>query len=271
MDYHMSEAEAMETFSADPFSSLLDDDIPQDIFDDIMNDLYSGNGGSNMNSLSSEDSGRSSSSFDDTFPQSDSFWGQSAANQNATIKLEPESVVVSRMSPTVTAIVSQNVAPTPQPIFVQAPVVPKSAPSPQVLVSQPKNILIKQEPRPSIFVKQETPPTTQQIVTLQSIGGNLFMTGAPTDQTPVRTIVNGSTGIITKIPIVPMPRIISPPANVPPSPVVAIAAPKAPPPTSSAAQRPSTKEIKKTGHNIIERRYRTSIVSRVIAHAHRFT
>lgn len=267
MDFQLSDAEAMETFNGDPFNSLLDDDIPQDIFDDIMNDLYSGN--SNMNSLSSEDSGRSSSSFDDTFAQSDSMWNQSTPNLPPTIKMEPDqSNIVSQSNSNAHTIVTQNMPLTnAQSIFVQTtPIVPKhSLSSSQLLVSQPQNILIKQEPRQSIFVKQESPSNTQQIVTLQNIGGNLYMTGAPVDQTPVHTIVNGSTGIITKIPIVPLPRIISQPTNVTRNSAVSVATPKVTLPSlNTTAQRSSMKETKKTGHNIIERRYRTSIVSEII-------
>lgn len=255
----MNDTDAMETFSADPFSSLLDDDIPQDIFDDIMNDLHFGN--SNMNSLSSEDSGRSSSSFDDTFAQADSMWNQQTVQQNQKIKMEPEMNVVHQLATNGHSIVTQSMPSTAQPILVQAPVIPKSTPSPQLLVSQPTNIVIKQEQRPNIFVKQESPPNTQQIVTLQNIGGNLYMTGGSVDQTPVHTVVNGSTGIITKIPIVPLPRIISQP-TVPTTSVLSIATPKATMPAiNTTAQKSSVKESKKTGHNIIERRYRTSIVS----------
>lgn len=259
MEFSLNAPDAMETFNVDPFSNLLDDDdIPQDIFDDIMNDVNFG--GIDMNSLSSEDSGRSSSSYDDTCSSNriDSYMDSMSSSMNSFIKTEPETIQMHPTIPTNVAMAQANTATTiAQPILVKPTAIQQNSSPSQLIISQPANILIKQEP--NIVVKQESPPNTtqQQIVTLQNIGGNFFMTGTTAiDQTPLRTIVNGSTGILTKIPIVPVNRLVQQPniKTSSPSPVVLT-------PPHQTMHKSTMKESKKTGHNIIERRYRTSIVS----------
>lgn len=228
--------EVFNSFSGDIFNNFLDEEIPQDIFDDIMNDVNFNAMGFDMNSLSSEDSGQSSSSFDDQMVSSaDGFFDQSMmeVNTNCEIKDEP---VYSPPQPQPQENVMLSAIPS-QPILIQPSAFQSIQQPQQHLILQQPSIVVKHE---SLKVQQVQP--AQQILTLQNIGGNLFtaVTQPTTTTTPVHTIVNGTAGILTKIPIVPVTR---------------IQAAQPTPPKSTP------KDKKKSGHNIIERRYRTSIVS----------
>lgn len=279
----------------DPFGNLLDEEIPQDIFDEIMNDVNFNAMGFGVDSLSSEDSGRSSSSYDDTInnkmdtfttvptvvtespqfmtaasvvikeePKSpNSFYCSSPesnhANQNvvttASIKANNTSPPPSQPQPL--AAKPQTSLPIAQPMFTVKPTFAQIH-QPQILLSQPK-ILVKQEP---IQIQQQT--TRPQILTLQNIGGQLYTTvSTASNQTPVHTIVNGTTGILTKIPIVPMQQTVTTQNKIAVA-TVALQQTTTLQQTNSMALAKTTKASKKSGHNIIERRYRTSIVIIII-------
>lgn len=237
--------------SGEIFTNFLDEEIPQDIFDDIMNDVNFNAIGFDMNSLSSEDSGQSSSSGDDQMSgdqvSMDTFINQSMLELRE-IKDEPL-YSPSQLQPQDNVMLSSSGNLPTHPILIQQATFAGVQQPQQHLILQQPNIVVKREPLKVQQVQQvqQVQPAPQQIITLQSIGGNLFTT-VPTmaTNTPVHTIVNGTAGILTKIPIVPVTRIQ--PANPPPP----------PPPKSSA------KDKKKSGHNVIERRYRTSIVSVLI-------
>lgn len=241
--------EDFTNFNDDAIGNFLDEEFPQELFDDLMNNMPGM--GFDMNSLSSDDSGRSSSSYDDIASNR-----LDAMNDQTSMDVSHfDGFIKEEKVNTKTDMTNNNVIPNvrvtpplsqPQPIFVQ-----QAFQQPQqVILSQP-NIVVKQEP-----LKMQIPSSHQQILTLQNIGGNLFTTVTTTasaasvpNQTPVHTIVNGTAGILTKIPIVPVTRIMSQ------SPTATI---NVSPPT---APKTTPKESKKSGHNIIERRYRTSIVS----------
>lgn len=282
----------------DPFGNLLDDEIPQDIFDEIMNDVNFNAMGFDVNSLSSEDSGRSSSSYDDTINRMDTFngmetlktfpvvFGDDAKVPTATempqtiapiIKQEP--MIIKQESPTIKQepqspkhllcettnnhgnrkANTKSTVPMTQPMFT---VKQTFAPihQPQLVLSQPK-ILVKQEP---IQMSQQT--TRPQILTLQNIGGQFYTTVSTTNQAPMH-IMNGATGILTKIPLVPvMPQTAATQNKISVA-TVALQQTKSTPTTTVAVAKP-TKASKKSGHNIIERRYRTSIVSKTKTISH---
>lgn len=222
--------------SGEIFNNFLDDEIPQDIFDDIMNDVNFNPIGFDMNSLSSEDSGRSSSSYDDRVVGSgDGFFDQPMHDVSiSSCEVKDEPVYSPVQQPENVQILSTIQS---QPILIQQPFQTIQQPQQHLILQQP-NIMVKHEPLKIQQVQTGQP----QILTLQSIGGNLFtaVTQPTTTTAPVHTIMNGTTGILTKIPIVPVTRVQT---------------------THVASAKPSVKDKKKSGHNIIERRYRTSIVS----------
>lgn len=225
--------EVFSSFNGEMFNNFLDEEIPQDIFDDIMNDVNFNAIGFDMNSISSEDSGRSSSSYEDQLLGSaDGFFDQPMPETNTVSREIKEERVYTPPQPTENVVVSTIQS---QPILIQQSFQNIQQPQQHLILQQP-NIVVKHEP----IKVQQVQPGQQQILTLQNIGGNLFttVTQAPAP-TPVHTIVNGTTGILTKIPIVPMTRIQT---------------------SSGSISKPTSKEKKKSGHNIIERRYRTSIV-----------
>lgn len=262
--------ESFNHFNNDPFCNLLDEEIPQNIFDELMNDVNCNALGFDMNSMSSEDSGRSSSSYDDLGSRLDTYSDQAMLEvpqiKTESIKQEhlddepksPNFVCspnsVSKMSPinvtNESVEVSHAISATQQ-TFTQI------QQQPQFVLSQPK-IVVKQE-----TIKFHTQPNAQQqIFTLQSIGGQQFVV-TNANQTPVHTIVNGTTGILTKIPVVPVTSIIQQPVATPKTTMTTVALQPTKvtvKPTALATVAAACKPSKKSGHNIIERRYRTSIV-----------
>lgn len=257
--------EPFNHFNHEPFGNLLDDEIPQDIFDDIMKDVNLNAMGFDVNSLSSEDSGRSSSSYDDLGSRFDTYVDQPMLDmqqiksenfKEESMKEEPKSPLNSSNFPndSNTMMNVQNIViPNDQSIKISHPIITTQqtfaqVQQPHFVLTQPK-IVVKQEP-----IKFHTSANQQQILTLQNIGGKLYTTVNPA---PVQ-IVSGATGILTKIPIVSniMPR--SNPIQKTQTrtvPTVSLQTTQ----KSSALVAPS-KSNKKSGHNIIERRYRTSIV-----------
>lgn len=272
MDFIRNDEEAFDSFGGDPFANLLDDEIAKDILDDIMNDANFNGIGFDMNSLSSEDSGRSSSSYEDmTSMRTDGFSDQSNFEISPMNGIVNDSVDIIKEEPMISASPETKfhittplpatipTTTTTQPIFIRQSIpanmqqMHTTQSSQKHFILQPSNILVKQEP---IKIQQTS---HQHILTLQDVGGNLFTTVPTTtraDHTPVHTIVNGTTGILTKIPIVPVTRILTT-TNSTPTPT------PAPTPTPTViTKKPNMKDTKKSGHNIIERRYRTSIVSK---------
>lgn len=308
--------ESFGHFNNDPFCNLLDEEIPQNIFDELMNDVNYQALGFDMNSVSSEDSGRSSSSYDlgprlefgdqamIEVPQitPDSIKSESSEDDpmaymcttnSPPIKMVASPVApaaaVATASPTVVTATAAAVAGNvqcadriiSQPILTTQPTISQiqQQQQPQFILSQPQKIVVKQEPI-TFHTQQNVQPHQQhqQIFTLQSIGGQQFVV-TNANQTPVHTIVNGATGILTKIPVVPVTSIIQQPITATPKkttlapttvalqPTKVTVKPNTPPTTTAltataaaAASHVSTKPSKKSGHNIIERRYRTSIV-----------
>lgn len=257
--------ESFSHFNNDPFCNLLDEEIPQNIFDELMNDVNCNALGFDMNSVSSEDSGRSSSSYDDLGSRLDTFSDQ-AMLEVPQIKMESikqEHLDDEPKSPNF--LCATNIAPKISPINVTDSI-EVSRPiqaftqvqqQPQFVLSQPK-IVVKQEP-----VKFHTQSNSQQIFTLQSIGGRQFVV-TNANQTPVHTIVNGTTGILTKIPVVPVTNIIQQSVATPKTTTmtnVALQPTKVTVKPTTMSVTAATKPSKKSGHNIIERRYRTSIVN----------
>lgn len=264
----------------------LGDEIPQNLLNDFMSDMNLF-GDIDVNSLSSslsEDSGRSSSPCDDVhmkmYPSSEMDTKSFGDYMNYDDKSGIEALIVSAPSPSCSPQIKQEhfIHSTP-PILTPPPTVsPLMATHTQpICVPQPTRLSSIQSmstpmmiPQPKILVKQEqlAVAAPQQILTIRNIGGNFFMTdstAAAVNQTPIHTIVNGTPGILTKIPIVPVTRIMTEPAKTPPKPSV-------PSLRHAAIERKSTaKDTKKTGHNIIERRYRTSIVSINASHVFFFS
>lgn len=255
----------------------LGDEIPQNLLNDFMSDMNLF-GDIDVNSLSSslsEDSGRSSSPCDDVhmkmYPSNEVDTKPFSDYMNYDDKSEIEAVIASSPSPSCSPQIKQEhfIHSTP-PIQITPP--PTASPlmtlhTNPICVPQPTRLTSIQPmstpmmiPQPKILVKQEQMAVApaQQILTIRNIGGNFFMTDSTTaavNQTPIHTIVNGTPGILTKIPIVPVTRIMTESTKTPPKPSV-------PPLRHTTIERKSsTKDTKKTGHNIIERRYRTSIVS----------
>lgn len=255
--------ESFGHFNNDPFCNLLDEEIPQNIFDELMNDVNCSALGFDMNSVSSEDSGRSSSSYDDLGSRIDTFTDQAMTEmpQIKTEIIKHEEVDDDPKSPsnfmvgiknqpnqnTIKVMTSEPVEKA-QPVYAMQQTYTQIQ-QPQFVLSQPK-IVVKQEP-----IKIHTQSSTQQIFTLQSIDGQQFVV-TNANQTPVHTIVNGTTGIL-KIPIVPVTTITTTQKTAP-MPTIALQ------PSKQTTVKPNiiapVKPSKKFGHNIIERRYRTSIV-----------
>lgn len=252
--------ESFGHFNNDPFCNLLDEEIPQNIFDELMNDVNCSALGFDMNSVSSEDSGRSSSSYDDLGSRIDTFTDQAMTEmpQIKTEIIKHEEVDDDPKSPSnfIVGIKNQPIQNTikvmttepvekAQPVYAMQQTYTQIQ-QPQFVLSQPK-IVVKQEP-----IKIHTQSSTQQIFTLQSIDGQQFVV-TNANQTPVHTIVNGTTGIL-KIPIVP----VCTTQKTAPMPTIALQ------PSKQTTVKPNiiapVKPSKKSGHNIIERRYRTSIV-----------
>lgn len=261
--------ESFSHFNNDPFSNLLDEEIPQNIFDELMNDVNCNALGFDMNSMSSEDSGRSSSSYDDLGSRLDTFNDQAMLEvpQIKTEPIQPEHVDDERKSPeflcsnkTVATTYNTNtINVTTKPIEVKSPVFTTQQTftqiqqQPQFVLSQPK-IVVKQEP-----IKFHTQSNAQQIFTLQSINGQQFVV-TNANQTPVHTIVNGTTGILTKIPVVPVTGIIQQQPVATPKPTTMTTLGLQQTRLTAKPSASTAKTNKKSGHNIIERRYRTSIV-----------
>lgn len=265
--------ESFNHFNNDPFCNLLDEEIPQNIFDELMNDVNCNALGFDMNSVSSEDSGRSSSSYDDLGSRSDTFGDQAMLEvpQIKTEIIKQESCDDEPKSPNFMSTMTNpkkldTINVTTKPIEVTRPVFATQQTftqiqQPQFVLSQPK-IVVKQEP-----IKFHTQSNAQQIFTLQTVGGQQFVV-TNANQTPVHTIVNGTTGILTKIPVVPVTSIIQQPIATPKTtatttvalqPTKVTVKPTTPMSIATVAAA-SGKPSKKSGHNIIERRYRTSIV-----------
>lgn len=265
--------ESFSHFNNDPFANLLDEEIPQNIFDELMNDVNCNALGFDMNSVSSEDSGRSSSSYDDLGSRLDTFNDQTIMevshikteiikqeNVDDELKPPPTNNLITNIkpissNPSAINVTNQSID-VSQPIFATQQTFTQIQ-QPQFVLSQPK-IVVKQEP-----IKFHTQSNAQQIFTLQTINGQQFVV-TNANQTPVHTIVNGTTGILTKIPIMPVTSIIQ--QQQP------IVTPKTTNVTTVPLQstkitvkpktiQATTKPSKKSGHNIIERRYRTSIVN----------
>lgn len=273
---------AFENF--DDAIKWLGDEIPQNVLNDFMSDMNLF-GAIDVNSLSSspsEDSGRSSSPCDDVmmkmYPQNETdmypYSDYMHYDDKSGIKTLNAS---SSPSPSISPpqIKKENlIYPTP-PIQIPSPSLSPSAPathSNPICIPQPtatpfSSVQTISTPmmisQPKIVVKQEQTPLApaQQILTIRNIGGNFFMTdsaaAATVSQTPIHTIVNGTPGILTKIPIVPVTRIMTEPTTT-----TATPKPSMPSLSSSMERKSISKDTKKTGHNIIERRYRTSIVSK---------
>lgn len=258
--------EPFNHFNHEPFGNLLDEEIPQDIFDDIMKDVNFDAMGFDVNSLSSEDSGRSSSSYDDLGPRFDTYVDEPMLDmqQIKTENIKEESIEDEPKSPSNNSNFSNDsntminvrnvVIPNDQTIKISQPIITTQqtfaqVQQPQFVLSQPK-IVVKQEP-----IKFHTSSNQQQILTLQNIGGKLYTTVNPA---PVQ-IVNGATGILTKIPIVPVSNIIPQSKTIQKTQTTVSTVSLQTTPKSRTLVAPS-KSNKKSGHNIIERRYRTSIV-----------
>lgn len=254
----------------------LGDEIPQNLLNDFMSDMNLF-GDIDVNSLSSslsEDSGRSSSPCDDVhmkmYPSSEMDQKPFGDYMNYDDKCEIEALTASPPSPSCSPQMKQehlihSTTPIPTPPPTVSPLM--AAHTNHICVPQPTRLTNIQPmstpmmiPPPKIVVKQEQMPVApaQQILTIRNIGGNFFMTdstASAVNQTPIHTIVNGTPGILTKIPIVPVTRIMTEPTKTTPKPSVPSLR------HTTIERKSSTKDTKKTGHNIIERRYRTSIVS----------
>lgn len=260
MEFSLNPA-PISSFNEDPFGNLLDDDIPQDIFDDIMNDInFNGIGGLDMNSLSSEDSGRSSSSYDDSvstrYDNSPDQTMIDVSHFSGIIKEEPD--LKNMLTENNNVIANTSIPPQTQHIFLQQNLPTNPMQQSHLILSQSQapNILVKQEPLKEIKMQPQLKHQQQSILTVQNIGGNLFTTVTTTDQQPVHTIVNGTPGILTKIPILPIARIVSQTAVTASATTITSSVP-----IGGIHKTSKIKENKKSGHNIIERRYRTSIVN----------
>lgn len=258
--------ETFNHFNNDPYCNLLDEEIPQNIFDELMNDVNCSALGFDMNSVSSEDSGRSSSSYDDLGSRLDTFSDQATLDvpqikaeiiKQENVDEEPNSPSnfmcdVNNVNNQCSAIVASEPIEVSRPIFATKQTFTQIQ-QPQFVLSQPK-IVVKQEP-----IKIHAQPNGQQIFTLQSIGGQQFVV-TNANQAPVHTIVSGATGILTKIPVVPVTSIIQQPVVTPKTTNITTVALQPTKLTVKPNTMQSIKPSKKSGHNIIERRYRTSIV-----------
>lgn len=269
---------AFENF--DDAIKWLGEEIPQTVLNDFMSDvnLLDNFDVNSLSSPPSEDSGRSSSPCDDvmmmkmytTSSDTDMYTSYSdymhcddyiKKSDSPTPSLSPPQLTREHLmhSP----IQYLNSIPSQSPPILtntQSVGAPPSTLSPK---AQPVSLSMM-IPRPEIVVKQEqisSAPTQQHMVTVRNVGGSFFVsnstaTTASLNQTAIHTIVNGTAGILTKIPtIVPVTQIITEatPATIP--------KPSMPTQSNPTSRKSTMKESKKTGHNVIERRYRTSIVS----------
>lgn len=263
--------ESFNHFHNDPFGHLLDEEIPQNIFDELMNDVNCNALGFDMNSVSSEDSGRSSSSYDDLASRLDTLSDQTMLDvpQIKAETIKQEHIDEEPKSPIFMSTIDNannklnTISVRSEPIDVARPVFATQQSCTQIqqphfVLSQSK-IVVKQEP-----IKFNTQPNAQQIFTLQTVDGQQFVV-TNANQTPVHTIVNGTTGILTKIPVVPVTGIIQHPTIVTPKTTAVTTVALQPTkvtakPITHVTTTAIAKTSKKSGHNIIERRYRTSIV-----------
>lgn len=265
---------AFENF--DDAIKWLGDEIPQHVLNDFMSDMNLF-GGIDVNSLSSspsQDSGRSSSPCDDVtmkmYPTSESDMYSFNDYINYDDKSGIRSPNVSLASPSNSPQIKQeNLTHTTPPMITSSPSLSPMPSTQPICVPQATTTYSNVQamsstpmliPQPKIMIKPEPVPVAaaQQILTIRNIGGNFFMTdsaGTVNQTTPIHTIVNGTPGILTKIPIVPVTRIMTE------SSTTTTRKPTAPILSNSIERRSLAKDTKKTGHNIIERRYRTSIVS----------
>lgn len=169
-----------------PFSNLLDDEIPQDIFEEIMNDINSNGGMMEVNSMSSEDSGRSSISYDDNRLTSNTTPDQMITNMNEEQMIEmlndtsssgsdlmPRLEVVEIVQPSIAGELTTSCARTQQH---------------PLLIAHPK-IVVRTEP----IAFQPPSNNLHSFVTLQSIDGQLYTTMPNGNQAAiVQSIGNGS-------------------------------------------------------------------------------
>lgn len=304
--------ESFGHFNNDPLCNLLDEEIPQNIFDELMNDVNYQALGLDMNSVSSEDSGRSSSSYDDFGIKMDTFADQAMLElpllPPGNIKCEtidddpnsPMSYICTTASPaactinatpSLAAVAATTAATsagntqssdridrlieisrpklTTQPTISQIQQQQQQDQQPKyILSSQPHKIVVKQEPIKFHTQTNVQPQQHQTIFTLQSIGGQQFVV-TNANQTPVNTIVNGTAGIV--VPIIQQQPILATPkkstlasatmSTIKLQPTRVAMKSNTLPVIEASATTVAMKPSKKSGHNIIERRYRTSIVN----------
>lgn len=167
-----------------PFSNLLDDEIPQDIFEEIMNDINSNGGMMEVNSMSSEDSGRSSISYDDNRLPSDTTPDQMIVD----LKEEQMAEMLNDSNSSGSDVMPQlQVVEIPQPSIAGEQSTFARIQQPQLLIPYPK-ILVKKEP----IAFQSQSNNIHSIVTLQNIGGQLYTTLPNGSHSAVQSIGNGS-------------------------------------------------------------------------------
>lgn len=152
-----------------PFTNLLDDEIPQDIFEEIMNDINdSAASALDVNSMSSDDSLRSS--------------GSMIGADMPAVMLKEEPIEMVDMSPGGGGgerLQPLRVVEVAQPLIAADHTTFARLQQPQLIISHPK-ILVKKEP----IAFQSHVPSTQFI----NIGGQLYTTVTNGSPTTVRTI-----------------------------------------------------------------------------------
>lgn len=149
-----------------PFTNLLDDEIPQDIFEEIMNDI-NGNAAPalDVSSMSSDDSMRSSTSMIADVP---------------VVMLKEEPIEMNdTSSSSAEHLPSLRMIEMAQPLITTDHTTFARLQQPQLIISHPK-ILVKKEP----IAFQSHASSTQFI----NIGGQLYTTVANGTPATVRTI-----------------------------------------------------------------------------------
>lgn len=164
-----------------PFSNLLDNEIPQDIFEEIMNDINSN--ALAMDSISSVDSGRSSTSYDDNASPPVASPDQ-MVTEIAAPKDEPMLELFDDTTIDASAMPILQVVEVTQPVIKTEQATITTIQQPQLVITHPK-ILVKNEP-----IAFQSHPNNVNVLTLQNIGGQLYTTMTNGHQSTIHNVVN---------------------------------------------------------------------------------
>lgn len=164
-----------------PFSNLLDNEIPQDIFEEIMNDINSN--ALAMDSISSVDSGRSSTSYDD-IASSPLASPEQMITEIAAPKEEPMLELFDDTTIDTSAMPILRLVEVTQPVIKTEQTTITTIQQPQLVITHPK-ILVKNEP-----IAFQSHPNNVNVLTLQNIGGQLYTTMTNGNQSTIHNVAS---------------------------------------------------------------------------------